>query len=100
MVFWMVGGSESVSLNQGRLPEGRQDWEVHTTMVSDFTQSGRSCSGVFFWGSVVLAGGWRCWAAFSQECSTPSGLEWLAGLQRTQEALPQGSPTWKDCLRM
>ena len=38
--------------SKGGLPEGRQDWEVHTTMVADFTWSCRACSGVFrLWGS-------------------------------------------------
>ena len=30
----------------------------------------------------------------------PPGLEKLSGSLRTQEALPQGSLTWKDCPRM
>ena len=45
-------GADRVSLKQGGLSEGRQDWEVHTTMVADFTWSGRACSVVFrLWGS-------------------------------------------------
>ena len=67
--------------SKGGLPEGRQDWEVHTTMVADFIWSCRACSGVFRLG--VLAGGWRCWAAAPQECSTPWGLEQLSGSLRT-----------------
>jgi len=38
--------------SKGGLPEDRQDWEVHTKMVADFTWSCRACSGVFrLWGS-------------------------------------------------
>ena len=35
-----------------------------------------------FLGCGVLAGGWRCWAAVPQECSTPWGLEQLSGSLR------------------
>ena len=44
----------------------------------------------------ALAGGCWCWAAVPQECSTPRGLEWLAGPLRSQGALPQGSLDWQD----
>ena len=93
-----VGGCDRVSLKQEGLPEGRQDWEFCTMMEADFTRLGRACSGVFgLWGSfrgLVVLG------SCSTECSMSRGLEWLAGLLRTQEALPLGSPTQKDCLRM
>ena len=68
-------------------------------MGVDFTRPGRACSGVFgMWGS--------CNGLLLQDsCSTgmqhpPQGLKQLSGLVRTQESLPQGSPTQKDCLRM
>ena len=68
-LFWSVDGANKVSLKQRRLPVGRQDWEVHSTMVADFTQSGRACSGIFrLW---ALGGGWWCWAPLPQGCTTP-----------------------------
>ena len=67
-------------------------------MIADFTRPGRACSGVFrLWGScrvLVVLG------SCSSGVQHPLGLEQLSGSLRTQEALPQGSPTHKDCLRM
>ena len=67
-------------------------------MGEDFTRLGRACSGVFgLWGSfrgLVVLG--SCFMGV--QC--PPGLEKLSGSLRTQEALPQGSLTWKDCPRM
>ena len=40
----------------------------------------------FFWAPGALAGGWQCWAAVPQVCSSPRVLEQLAGPLRTQEA--------------
>ena len=39
-------------------------------------------------------------SSYSAGVWTPLELEQLAGLLQTQEALAQGSLTWKDCLRM
>ena len=61
---------------------------------------GQAELALVFLGCGALSGGWQCWAAVLQECNTPQGLEQLSGSLRTQEALPQGSRTQKDCLRM
>ena len=53
-----------------------------------------------FWAAGGPAWSWQSYAADPRELGTPWGLGQLAGLLKTQEALPQGSPTQKDCLRI
>ena len=50
-----------------------------------------------FWAAGLPEESWQSCAAVLKECGIPQGLEQLAGPLQTQEALPHGSPTWKDC---
>ena len=55
---------------------------------------------VAFWAAGGPAWSWQSFEAVLQECGSPQGLEQLAGPMKTQEALPQGSLTQKDCPRI
>ena len=70
--------SEALSEKVGRSFHGPAN------LVLAFLSCGESCS----WADVLL------------ERSTLQGLEQLAGPLWTHEALPQGSPSWKDCPRI
>ena len=76
-LFQRVGGADRVSLKQGGLPEGRQDWEFHTTMEADFTWPGRAFSGVYvLWGFLQEAG--SAGQLFHRSAAPPMG--WSSSL--------------------
>ena len=93
-LFLRLGGASRVSLKQGGLPEGRQDWEVCTVMEADFVQLGRACSDVSGpWGSSM---GLVVLGMALLECSTFREWEQLAWLLRNKGALPQSSQNWQE----
>ena len=55
---------------------------------------------LLLWAAGCPEESWQSFAAVLQDCGSPRGLEHLTGPLKTQEALPQGSPTQKDCLRI
>ena len=84
-------------------PRGSSLWQPTSEGLSE--NVGRSFHSlaklvVVFWAAGCPAESWQSFAAIPQECSSPRGLEQLAGPLKTQEALLQGSPTQKGCPRI